>query len=323
MKLQIRLLPLFLVCSAKACIVTEETLNKREGEYEFEVKTEDSSAPAINAGSQGSVLDDASVDECSRTWFVWENGTCTFGDGLDGIVKVESNEVMILDCYCMTADRTGNKRVVGHCFFNSGNLTRSNSDLIYHRVAKNVSDLNETCRYLLHTGTLCVECMGGYVPPAYSYNMECIKCPHTHHNWLKYLAVAFLPLTVFMIIILVFRVSVLSPKLHALVFAFQNFSVPVNMRTFLASEQYFTPVVKFAFQTMSVLYGVWNLDFFRTILNGVCLNVSTLQVLALDYLVAVYPMIVMAIAYELVELHGYGFQPLLCVETIPLFLCSV
>ena len=64
---------------------------------------------------------------------------------------------------------------------------------------------------------------------------------------------------------------------------------------------------------MSVLYGVWNLYFFRTILNGVCLNVSTLQVLALDYLVAVYPMLVMAIAFVLVELHGYGFRPVLYV----------
>ena len=313
MKLQMRLLPLFLVCSAKACIVTKETLNKREGEYEFEVKREDSSAPAIHAGSEGSVLDDANVDDCSRTWFVWGNGTCTFGDGLDGIVKVESNEVMILDCYCITADRTSNKTVVGQCFFNCDNLTRSNSDLIYHRVAKYVSDLNETCSYLHRTGTLCGECMHGYVPPAYSYSMECIKCSHTHHNWLKYVAVAFLPLTVFMIIILVFIVSVSSPKLLALVFAIQIFSAPVNMRILVASEQYFTHVGKFAFQTMSVLYGVWNLDFFRTILNGVCLNVSTLQVLALDYLVAVYPMLVMAIAYVLVELHGYGFRPVLYV----------
>ena len=191
-------------------------------------------------------------------------------------------------------------------------------------MAKFVSDLNETCSYLRRTGTLCGECMGGYVPPAYSYNMECFKCSHTHHNWLKYMAVAFLPLTVFMIIILVFRVSVLSPKLHALVFAFQNFSVPVNMRIFAPSEQYFTPVGKFAFQTMSVLYGVWNLVFFRTILNGVCLNVSTLQVLALDYLVAVYPMLVMTIAYVLAELHGYGFRPVLYVwRSFPLFLCSV
>ena len=313
MKLQGRLLLLLLVVSlARACFI-KTNLNKREGEYEFEVKREDSSAPAINAGSQGSVLDDANVDECSRTWFLWNNGTCTFGDGLNGIVKVESNEVMILDCYCITADRTGNKTVVGQCFFNCVNLTRSKSDLTYHQVAKYVSDLNETCSYLHRTGTLCGECMGGYVPPTYSYIMECIKCPHTHHNWLKYVGVAFLPLTVFMIIILVFRVSVLSPKLHALVFALQNLATPVNMRILVASEQYFAPLDIFVFQTMSVLYGVWNLDFFRTILNGVCLNVSTLQVLSLDYLVAVYPMLVIAIAYVLVELHGYGFRPVLYV----------
>ena len=42
--------------------------------------------------------------------------TCTFGDGLDGIVNVESNEVMILDCYCMTAERTGNKQLWGITF---------------------------------------------------------------------------------------------------------------------------------------------------------------------------------------------------------------
>ena len=79
----------------------------------------------------------------------------------------------------------------------------------------------------------------------------------------------------------------------------------------LASDQNYTPLGVSVLQTLSVLYGVWNLDFFRTILNGVCLNVSTLQVLALDYLVAVYPMLVMAIAYVLVELHGYGFRPVL------------
>ena len=153
--------------------------------------------------------------------------------------------------------------------------------------------------------------MSGYVSPAYSYNMKCIKCPHTHHNWLKYMAVAFLPLTVFMIIILVFRVSVSSPKLHALVFALQNLVAPVNVRIMLASDQNYTPLGVSALQTLLVLYGVWNLDFFRTILRGVCLNVSPLQVLALDYLVAVYPMLVMAIAYVLVELHGYGFRPVL------------
>ena len=69
---------------------------------------------------------------------------------------------------------------------------------------------------------------------------------------------------------------------------------------------------------------IWNLDFFRTLLPGVCLHLTTLEVLALDYLIAVCPMLLMVIAYVLVELHGYGFRPVLFitdVETIPLFLC--
>ena len=191
LKLEGRLLLFLLAVSLAVACFIKTNLNKKEGEYEFEVKKDNNSAPAINAGSQDSVPDDANVDKCSR--------------------------------YCITADRTDNKTVVGQCFFNCVNLTRSKSDLTYHPVAKYVSDLNEICSYLHRTGTLCGGCMGGYVPPAYSYNMECFKSSHTHHNWLKYMAVAFLPLTVFMIIILVFRVSVLSPKLLALVFAFQNF----------------------------------------------------------------------------------------------------
>ena len=259
MKLQMRLLPLFLVfSSARACFFTEETLNKKEGEKMFKVNRENSLVTATHGGSQGSALSDISVDECNHTWFVQKNGTCTFGDDLNGIVNFESNEVMVLDCYCITADKTGNKAVVGHCFFNCANLTTSKSDLIYHRVAKYVSDLNETCSYLHRTGTLCGKCMSGYVSPAYSYNMKYIKCPHTHHNWLKYVAVAFLPLIVFMIIILVFRVNVSSPKLHALVFALQNLATPVNMRIMVASEKYVTPLDIFAFKTVSVLYGVWN-----------------------------------------------------------------
>ena len=69
-----------------------------------------------------------------------------------------------------------------------------------------------------------------------------------------------------------------------LVFALQNIATPVNMRNLVASEKYFTSLDILAFNIVSVLYGMWNLDFFGTILNGVCLNISTLQVLALDYL---------------------------------------
>ncbi len=35
------------------------------------------------------------------------------------------------------------------------------------------------------------------------------------------------------------------------------------------------------------IYGIWNLDFFRTFMPPICLNISTLQVHAFDYAIAV------------------------------------
>ena len=54
-----------------------------------------------------------------------------------------------------------------------------------------------------------------------------------------------------------------------------------------SEEQFITTVHR---KTMTVL-GIWNLDFFRTVIPDICLNVNTPQVLALDYLVAFYPML--------------------------------
>ena len=54
------------------------------------------------------------------------------------------------------------------------------------------------------------------------------------------------------------------------------------------------------------MYGIWNLDFFRVVLPEVCLNFPTLHILALDYLIAIYPMLLMGVAYIIVELLGRG-----------------
>ena len=46
-------------------------------------------------------------------------------------------------------------------------------------------------------------------------------------------------------------------------------------------------------------------------LPAVCIDINPLHTLALDYLVAIYPMMVMGVAYIIVELYGLGFRPVL------------
>jgi len=45
----------------------------------------------------------------------------------------------------------------------------------------------------------------------------------------------------------------------------------------------------------------------------VCLEMSTMHVLALDYLVAFYPLILIVFTYILIELHAQNFWPLVWV----------
>ena len=73
-------------------------------------------------------------------------------------------------------------------------------------------DNNSVCGYLHRTGTLCGQCVHNYYRAAYSYTFYCIYCEES--KWLLYIVVAYAPLTVFIILILIFRVSVVSPKLY-------------------------------------------------------------------------------------------------------------
>jgi len=63
------------------------------------------------------------------------------------------------------------------------------------------------------------------------------------------------------------------------------------------------------------MYGIWNLDFFRTVIppEAVCLEMSTIHALALDYLLAFYPLVLIVITYISIELHARNFWPLVWV----------
>ena len=212
----------------------------------------------------------------------------------------------MLTCYCMTYDSVTKQTVVGACIFNCIFVIKYKST--YHEAPT-------ACDYFKRKGTLCGECntRNSTFPQAYSYDMHCVQCTHPQ-SWWMYITVAFVPLTVFIVSILACRISVVSPQLHSFVFFAQIISTPNNVRPLLlmASKQ-LSPALALLIKIYAAAYGIWNLDFFRTLIPGICLHLSTLQVLALDYLVAVYPMLLMVITYALVELHGYGFRPVLII----------
>ena len=44
---------------------------------------------------------------------------------------------------------------------------------------------------------MCGLCEHNHTPPVYSYSFTCVECTNYEMNWFNYIAIAYLPLTVF------------------------------------------------------------------------------------------------------------------------------
>ena len=58
---------------------------------------------------------------------------------------------------------------------------------------------------------------------------------------------------------------------------------------------------------LSALLGIWNLDFFRMVYDPFCLhpNMTTIQIISLDYAIAVYPLLLIILTYLLIKIHEH------------------
>ena len=257
----------------------------------------------------------SSTNQSCPTWFHYsQDEGCVCGDELDGTVLCDntSQSVAVLDCFCMTSNgERSNTTVVGRCLFNCVNQTNFAKDKLFHPVTSNSSELDHiTCGYFYRRGRLCGKCQPDHYIPVYSYTFECMRCSSVN-NWAKYISVAFIPLTVFYILVLLFQLSANAPSLIGFVLFAQYVSNPANSRIFLQSFINSNSTVNvYIAKAFFTMYGIWNLDFFRTVLPPICLKVTTLQALALDYSIAVYPLVLIVITCVLFTLHDRGYRPI-------------
>ena len=223
-----------------------------------------------------------------------DSGACEFGDNLGGVVNCDPStlEVTILVCHCMTYSDVFNTTVVGHCIYNCMFL-----DYLYVSLDK--------ChqRNMHERGQMCGHCEEGYAPPVYSYSLACVECSDYKYNWLKYAAAAFLPLTIYVLVV-IFRISVTSEAMSAYVLVSQIIAAPLHLRL-LTITKGGTKWPNLFLKAFSSVYMLWNLDIFRSLYTPICLhpNMSMLQALALEYVTAVYPLLLIFITYFLVNLH--------------------
>lgn len=249
-------------------------------------------------------VSDEKIDKsCPMIWSERnEEGNCTCGDNLNQLVKcddVEDTHLYVRICYCMTESIDGSTAVVGHCMHTCYVLT---TDLQNHGLKRVDSAVGTKCQESGRTGQLCGECAEGYALPVYSYDLRCVKCVEYDYNWLRYAAIAFLPATIFYIAIMISMTSINSGSMVACITLCQILTTPTILRyvfTYQLNRD------SHLFQLITSVYAIWNLDVLKAYNKPFCLDPrkNILDILSLEYLVAVYPLLLILLTCALAWLH--------------------
>ena len=241
-------------------------------------------------------------DNCSQTWFhLSSDGNCVCGANVRNAILCsnETREVRLQLQYCMTSNgNESNIGVVGNCMMSVNHDVQRvmSPDGSYYKVLSDRSAQdNKTCSHANRHGRLCSQCKTNHTISAYSYVLKCHQCTSA----------------LFLAVILLFRISITSPAMNVPVLCCQFRSFPLFMVNFV-NRTMNTGLFTFT-KFITTVYGIWNLDFFRALISPICLPLTTLQVIALDYLVAVYPLLLLIFFYCLVTAYARGFKPLVCL----------
>ena len=261
-----------------------------------------------------------SADGACPTWFICNSeNNCQCGDTHDNAVVCDDKlkESAVLDCNCVTYDKRSQATYAGLCFYNCQNTNPEKiMDYVYTRLPQKPEELlnKSACAHFHRTGLLCGDCEEEHSPFVLSYSLSCVRCPDGHKNWWKFILAGFVPLTFFYFFIVVFNINVTSSRLHGVVWFSQALSSPAFVRIIMSALSHGdSPHLLIATKTFLVFYSFWNLDILRSVIPDICLNITTLQALALDYLLAIYPFMLILLSYILIELHGRRYAVVVAI----------
>ena len=212
--------------------------------------------------------------------------------------------------YCMTYNSENGATEYGPCPYITNYKSITLVDGIFFiQLPSNVSLLNEfMCGPLNREDTLCRKCKDGYGIALYSYTLECSKCWGHGYGWVLYYFLELFPITVMYFLVVIFHIRATSSPLSALVFMSQImvYTIRLNVPFHMYIVNTVTGFPYVALQLLLVLCGIWSLDFFRSIAPPFCVSshIKTVHALALEYLVAFYPIILILITYVCIKLQG-------------------
>ena len=242
-----------------------------------------------------------SHQECP-TWFIPDTNTtiCKCANSLHDVVRCgkQSNQSLLRTNYCMTYNCEHNSTYVGRCPFD-----RQPTFSFRTKLPASISEVNHfICGSLNRTGLLCGRCMDGLGVATLSHERYCVECWNSFRGWALYVFLTLFPPTLFFFVVLLFQIKVTSAEMNGFIFIAHFISVCIK-----EVPQYITTGSQ---HYLFTFYGFWNLDFFRYVAPRICVSdkLTEMHVIALDYIPALYPLLLIVLTYVSIELHDRDYK---------------
>ena len=235
---------------------------------------------------------------------------CVCGATLKGLVRCDDAtlEAQIIEDTCMSYVNTINDTVVGRCPFN---YHHPDTRIFYVTLPNDTTELNSfMCSGLNRTELLCSQCQQGLGPAVVSYKRVCVECFDKRYGWLLYITATLIPSTILCFLVIIFQFYLTSAETNAFVFLCQFIACASTLASPYIYVHYNLTATHFFVVAVVTFVGIWNLDFFRYCIPPFCISsdMTTLHTLALEYVVAIYPLVLTVIIYLCTEMYDRGVR---------------
>ena len=261
---------------------------------------------------------------CPAWKYLDYTNSCVCGNFLRDVIFCDhGNYLYIRGRYCIMHMNEKNSTLIGSCPYSYEKLLQNSESELNPCGYRELLQNNEsTLKMIIYSVDTCIEKVDFVENVKTTILFQstltawgCVQCKSFKYGWIKFITVAFIPLTVFYILVIIFRISATLSTLNGYVLVNQIIATPAVIQSLYTNNQvnpyYYVSKSTNLFVNLGiVIYTIWNLDFFRSFYSPICLHphITYPQVLLLDYAVAVYPMLLIFITYILVKMHdNYAF----------------
>lgn len=244
-------------------------------------------------------------DGCSLWHVQNHNGKCEPGSDLRGRLKFDESKQLITVSrgLCMTWNEESQSAEASYCLF----IPCKTDHMRSYAIPTNLSgaELNHrTCGGYHRQDHHCQKCVDGYGPAVFYDGVTCADCSKHRHLWILNLLFQLTCVAITYLVVILLQIKGTSCPLNITI-TYSQLSVNILM----ISSRLHNKLVcrfgqKFAVMVLTI-FGVLNLDFFHFLIPPLCINPSArpIDVLLLDYVIAISPFIFTVFCYLCVVLH--------------------